>query len=161
MLKERRRSGFTLIELMIVVAVIGILAALAIPNFMKFLAKSKQGEARVNLGEIYVCQQAYFGENGTYAGGDNAFNLIGFAARSPLVSKYAFIMDTAEITGPRTPSSLPSGLPSTASSFTAIAAGNIDGDTFIDIWGINDVRDIQNKMPTTSGWGADGNDVQN
>jgi len=48
------KKGFTLIELMIVVAIIGILAAIAIPNFLKFQAKSKQSEAKSNLGAIFT-----------------------------------------------------------------------------------------------------------
>ena len=60
MLKSKK--GFTLIELMIVVAIIGILAAIAIPNFLKFQAKSKMSEAKTNLGAIYTGQISYFGE---------------------------------------------------------------------------------------------------
>ncbi len=52
----RSKKGFTLIELMIVVAIIGILAAIAIPNFLKFQAKSKQSEAKSNLGAIFTGQ---------------------------------------------------------------------------------------------------------
>jgi len=64
---KKNKKGFTLIELMIVVAIIGILAAIAIPNFMKFQAKAKQSEAKTNLGAIYVAQVAYFSNTNTYA----------------------------------------------------------------------------------------------
>jgi type IV pilus assembly protein PilA len=60
------KKGFTLIELMIVVAIIGILAAIAIPNFLKFQAKSKQSEAKSNLGAIFTGEVAYFGEANKY-----------------------------------------------------------------------------------------------
>jgi type IV pilus assembly protein PilA len=63
---KKGKKGFTLIELMIVVAIIGILAAIAIPNFLKFQAKSKQSEAKSNLGAIFTGQVSYFGENNTY-----------------------------------------------------------------------------------------------
>src|SRR5438552_10099231 len=59
--------GFTLIELMIVVAIIGILAAIAIPNFMTYQAKAKQSEARVNLGGIFTTATSYFAENNTFS----------------------------------------------------------------------------------------------
>jgi len=57
--KIRNKKGFTLIELMIVVAIIAILAAIAIPNFLKFQAKSKQSEARTMLTGIYEAELAY------------------------------------------------------------------------------------------------------
>ena len=60
------KKGFTLIELMIVVAIIGILAAIAIPNFLKFQAKSKMSEAKTNLGAIYTGQLSFFGEQNSY-----------------------------------------------------------------------------------------------
>ncbi len=64
------KKGFTLIELMIVVAIIGILAAIAIPNFLKFQAKSKQSEAKANLGAIYTGQISYYGEANTFGNFD-------------------------------------------------------------------------------------------
>jgi type IV pilus assembly protein PilA len=63
----RNKKGFTLIELMIVVAIIGILAAIAIPNFMTYQCKAKQAEAKSVLGSIRVLQEAYYAEFDTYA----------------------------------------------------------------------------------------------
>ena len=62
----RKNKGFTLIELMIVVAIIGILSAIAIPNFMKFQARSKQSEAKSNLKALFTAQRSYFQEKDKY-----------------------------------------------------------------------------------------------
>jgi type IV pilus assembly protein PilA len=66
--KIRNRKGFTLVELMIVVAIIGILAAIAIPNFLQFRLKAKTSEAKSNLGAIRSTEVAYFAEWDYYIG---------------------------------------------------------------------------------------------
>jgi len=63
------RRGFTLIELMIVVAIIGILAAIAVPKFADLVRKSKDGATKGNLGAIRSALQIYYAEmEGSYPG---------------------------------------------------------------------------------------------
>ena len=66
MKKLEKFMGFTLIELMIVVAIIAFLSVIAVPNFFKFLAKAKRSEAYMNLGSIYTAQKAHWAEHGEY-----------------------------------------------------------------------------------------------
>ena len=61
-----KTKGFTLIELMIVVAIIGILAAIAIPRFAQMLEKSREGSTKGNLGSIKSAASIYYGDNGGF-----------------------------------------------------------------------------------------------
>ncbi len=72
----RIRTGFTLIEMMIVVAIIGLLAALAVPNFIKFQARARQTEARANLKAVWTAQKAFYGDKSMYY---DELNILGFS----------------------------------------------------------------------------------
>ena len=157
------RKGFTLIELMIIVAIIGILSALAIPNFQRFRSKAIQAEARANLASIHTCQIVYFGDYNTFAGGPDAFTNSRYVPVTGL-KRYNYIMDQAILVSdfPMDNGTLPAGIPSTQTGFTALAVGNIDNDPFMDTWAVNDQRDIRNQQVNPDGsWGASGDDVLN
>jgi len=64
--RTRQNAGFTLIELMIVVGLIGALAAIAIPNFLSYQARSRRSEAYVNVSAIVRAQKAFFAEKDSY-----------------------------------------------------------------------------------------------
>jgi prepilin-type N-terminal cleavage/methylation domain-containing protein len=68
-IRHRHPSGFTLIELMIVVAIIGILAAVAIPAFMDYMKRSKKTEASLQLNKLGKNAKRVYAETGAYVGG--------------------------------------------------------------------------------------------
>jgi type IV pilus assembly protein PilA len=129
--KFRNRKGFTLIELMIVVAIIAILAAIAIPNFLKFQAKSKQSEARTMLTGVYEAEMGFFSTQNYFSG--NA-ELIGFEPASE-PKYYVNPADTGWMTA------------AAIFHFTATTSANIDRDDFRDAWvETDDSREPLNLM---------------
>jgi type IV pilus assembly protein PilA len=87
---KKLTRGFTLIELMIVVAIIGLLAALAIPNFIKFQARSRQSEVKSNLKALFTAEKSYYGDKLAYCTG---FDTIGFAPERG--NRYLYTIDAA------------------------------------------------------------------
>jgi type IV pilus assembly protein PilA len=76
---KRNESGFSLVELMIVVGIIGILASLALPKMQVFMAKAKQSEARTLLSHLYTLEQSYFVDNDTFS---NSYTDLGYVLPS-------------------------------------------------------------------------------
>jgi type IV pilus assembly protein PilA len=62
----KRQEGFTLVELMVVVAIIGLLSAVAVPNFKKYQAKAKTSEAKLQLSAAYTAEQSFFSDYNIY-----------------------------------------------------------------------------------------------
>ena len=122
---KRLRQGFSLLEVMIVVVIIGILATLAYPSLEGYLQRSKQTETKVGLSAVYTAQKIYFAINQTYA--DSLSNL-----------------DVHLETGGSSRYSIT--LTGSSSSFTATAKGNLDDDAVLDIWTIDQNKTLQNTV---------------
>lgn len=126
--KAKNKKGFTLIELMIVVAIVGILAAIAIPNFLNYQAKSQQTEAKTNLGSIFTNMVAYSAES---VDGYTSATLanIGFATTG--TPRYGYVLSGQTLT-----------------LFLATATGN-GGAVINDRWTINEKRALTDLDKTS------------
>jgi prepilin-type N-terminal cleavage/methylation domain-containing protein len=81
-LRGSNEKGFTLIELMIVIAIIGILAAIAIPNFVSYRQRSYNSSAQSDLKNAMTTQEAYFVDNSIYANSIAKMTAAGFKQSS-------------------------------------------------------------------------------
>ncbi len=141
------QKGFTLIELMIVVAIIGILAAIAIPNFLRFQAKSKQAEAKTNLGALGTTAEAYRAEQDTY---EATIGQLGWVAQGTARYDYAYngsllnmVQSPADVA--YTPETSATAALTTDTVFLAAAEGNVDAEAVgEDCWTYNQGRALTN-----------------
>lgn len=78
---KRSQAGFSLVELMVVVAIIGVLASIAVPSINKYLAKARQTEAKTQLSSLYTSEKAFYAEYTTY---DPRFLAVGYSPEGQL-----------------------------------------------------------------------------
>lgn len=101
---EKYSKGFSLVELMVVVAIIGILASIAIPRFKTFQAKARQSEAKNNLAHVYTLEEAYHGDHDKYSLMDpigrehctGSSNDLGFEVKPCAKARYTYSVDIAD-----------------------------------------------------------------
>ena len=135
MRRRLSRAGFTLLELMMVVAVVGVLAAIAIPLLTSYQLRSKSAEAKTNLAAIRVLEESYYSEHQTYRSANaepaaipgtvavafdsvsSDFGPLGFVPQGQVYFSYGIAVSDD------------------GSGFTADAGADIDGNGFIQYWG--------------------------
>ncbi len=96
----KKPRGFSLVELMVVVSIIAVLSAIAIPKFRIFQAKARQAEAKMNLSTIFTLESSYQGDNDTFVnlpavgfGYGNPNNTLGFYTTG--VPRYTYTVGSA------------------------------------------------------------------
>jgi len=173
LLKKKGSQTAAIISVVLPVAalpVMGILAAIAIPNFLKFQARARQSECKANLKAVYTGEQALYAERQVFSTNPTE---VGFTP-DPGHRYYYFFSEGAPAFSPKVanapagavPQRIPPELRRAAGlhgrcpdcSVTVLCAGNVDGDDAIDVWSIstadrpgipqgalnNDVNDLAN-----------------
>lgn len=147
--------GFTLIELMIVVAIVAFLSVISVPSFLKFLCKAKRVEAYMNLGSLYVAQKTHWAERGTYSTVLHGKDGIGWQpegyAGGGVKEKFNYTYGFHQgqegqsfFTGKlSTPQTALGTTKADQKSFIIAAAGDIDGDGAPDLLTVNEHNDIR------------------
>ena len=123
----KRRRGFSLIELMVVVVTIGALATVAIPSFSKYVYRAKRSEALFGLKGIHTLETTFYGVNVEYS---DSFTELGFQitggsqvdAATILGDTYSYTLQTFPVDGKPN------------ANFRATATANLDpSDAFLDV----------------------------
>lgn len=131
----KKQKGFTLVELMIVVAIIGVLAAVAIPKFADMLEKSREGATKGNLSSIKSAVSNYYADNqGTYPQTlDTRTFIISGESYPAFINKYIEVVPAVKVTSKNTANTGGAGQgPGSGSVLvtSAVHAGTFDTPAF-------------------------------
>lgn len=136
------RKGYSLIEIMIVIAMIGALLMIAMPRYKNFIAKTRRTEAQVNLHNLYAAEQAFWAEHGKYT---NSLQELGWRPEGK--SKYSYGFSGQEnlnyILGSLKSTVFPAQCVADQDHFVACALADIDGDGKFDILTINQNNELE------------------
>ncbi|MBS1970783.1 MAG: prepilin-type N-terminal cleavage/methylation domain-containing protein [Bdellovibrionales bacterium] len=113
---RNNQAGFSLVELMVVVAIIGILASLAIPSIGKYMAKARQSEAKTQLSSLYTAEKAFFAEYTAY---HSMFGAVGYSPEGRLRYNVGFNTVTSQATAANGYNTAPTTAPGNAISTSA------------------------------------------
>jgi prepilin-type N-terminal cleavage/methylation domain-containing protein len=152
-----KKGGFTLIELMVVVAIIAFLATVSVPRYFNYLAKAKQAEVSFMLSSLYAAEQSHWINHGTYSNELSGENGIGWqpegynggGEKANFCYSYGFYFPGAKegvhyFTGKLgAPKESLSGAKAEKETFTVFAAGEIAKKGKVDIWSMNETKKIE------------------
>jgi prepilin-type N-terminal cleavage/methylation domain-containing protein len=139
-------KAFSIIELMIVVAIIAFLATIAIPRYFNYFAKAKQAEVSINLASLHTAQESYKAEHGTYTSDLTKLN---WKPQGNFQYTYGFNISGAKeginyITGAlKAPKESLGTCMADKHNFLAKAAGDITGKNKLDVWQIDENRELK------------------
>ena len=157
--KPKIKKQSNTLSFIVIVSIVMTVLAIAIPNYLRFTARAKQSEAKLNLLAIYSAYQSYHNSFHSYPSspyiqkGDSVYNCFTITTWMPKEEEYSrrsnyYCMNTEFFS----PSSMDNPCPkdivitATKDSFTIAACGNVDNDTTVDVWTIDDAKHLRNVM---------------
>ena len=164
-MKKKEKKGFSITEMMVAIAIAGIAATIAIPNFQRYNYKSKQNEMKSHIGSVYSLMKNFYGNYQSYT---SRFDAIGFNPEGNLSYRIGFDSDRLDPALPNTLGSnmcfdtgahmcpfwmdasvggaAPGGMiPADFMSFFVGAVTNFGMGP--DSWSIDNVKNLQNPVP--------------